>query len=121
MLADVAPVLAKAREELERVAQHWLNLSVSRPGAGVDSAVGFWASTSRVAHAGLPRDESIDSGGGAMLTTNQPVAISNLVQSQTGITIPVSGTNDPVEQGVGQDYESGQCGPRRGGQVDHRQ
>lgn len=35
-----------------------------------------------------------------MLTTNQPVAISNLVQSQTGITIPVSGTNDPVEQAL---------------------
>lgn len=34
----------------------------------------------------------------AILATNQPVAISNLVQSQTGIAVSVTDTNDPVER-----------------------
>ena len=33
----------------------------------------------------------------ALLATNQPLAVSNLVQQQTGIAIPVTATNDPVE------------------------
>jgi tetratricopeptide (TPR) repeat protein len=33
----------------------------------------------------------------ALLATNQPAAVSNLVQSQTGLSIPISVTNDPVE------------------------
>lgn len=37
---------------------------------------------------------------GALLATNQPVALSNLVQSQTGLAIAVSATNDPVEQAL---------------------
>jgi tetratricopeptide (TPR) repeat protein len=32
----------------------------------------------------------------ALLATNQPVALSNLVQQQTGLTISVPATNDPV-------------------------
>lgn len=32
-----------------------------------------------------------------LLATNQPAAVSNLVQTQTGISIPLSETNDPVE------------------------
>jgi tetratricopeptide (TPR) repeat protein len=36
----------------------------------------------------------------AVLATNQPVAISNLVQAQTGLAIPVATTNDPVEQAL---------------------
>lgn len=35
-----------------------------------------------------------------MLATNQPVAISNLVQTQTGITISANDTNDPVDQAL---------------------
>jgi len=34
---------------------------------------------------------------GAVLATNQPLAVSNLVQQQTGISIPVTTTNDPAE------------------------
>lgn len=37
---------------------------------------------------------------GALLATNQPVALSNLVQSQTGLAVAVSATNDPVEQAL---------------------
>ncbi len=33
----------------------------------------------------------------ALLATNQPAAVSNLVQSQTGISISLNKTNDPVE------------------------
>ena len=33
----------------------------------------------------------------ALLATNQPAAVSNLVQAQTGISISVNTTNDPVE------------------------
>ena len=33
----------------------------------------------------------------ALLATNQPAAVSNLVQSQTGISVSVNATNDPVE------------------------
>lgn len=36
----------------------------------------------------------------AALATNQPVALSNLVQTQTGITIAVTDTNDPVAQAL---------------------
>lgn len=36
----------------------------------------------------------------ALLATNQPVALSNLVQTQTGIAITVPETNDPVEQAL---------------------
>lgn len=36
----------------------------------------------------------------AILATNQPVALSNLVQSQTGLAIAVTDTNDPVEQAL---------------------
>ena len=32
-----------------------------------------------------------------LLATNQPAAVSNLVQSQTGISIPIATTNDVVE------------------------
>lgn len=35
-----------------------------------------------------------------MLATNQPVALSNLVQSQTGIAVALTNTNDPVEQAL---------------------
>lgn len=35
---------------------------------------------------------------GALLTTNQPVALSNLVHSETGLAISVTSTNDPVDQ-----------------------
>lgn len=34
---------------------------------------------------------------GALLATNQPQAVSNLVQNQTGISVPVSDPNDAVE------------------------
>ena len=34
---------------------------------------------------------------GALLATNQPVAISNLVHSETGISVKVTDANDPVE------------------------
>jgi tetratricopeptide (TPR) repeat protein len=34
----------------------------------------------------------------ALLATNQPLAVSNLVQQQTGVALPVAGANDPVEQ-----------------------
>lgn len=37
---------------------------------------------------------------GALLASNQPVAISNLVQNQTGIAISISDTNDPVDQAL---------------------
>jgi len=36
----------------------------------------------------------------AMLASNQPVALSNLVQSQAGISISVNDTNDPVDQAL---------------------
>jgi len=35
---------------------------------------------------------------GALLATNQPAAVSNLVQSETGISVKVTDPNDPVEQ-----------------------
>ncbi|HEU5395982.1 MAG TPA: tetratricopeptide repeat protein [Verrucomicrobiae bacterium] len=35
---------------------------------------------------------------GAMLATNQPLAVSNLIQQQTGLSIAVTTTNDPAEQ-----------------------
>jgi cytochrome c-type biogenesis protein CcmH/NrfG len=34
---------------------------------------------------------------GALLATNQPAAISNVIQQQTGITMPVADQNDPTE------------------------
>lgn len=34
----------------------------------------------------------------ALLASNQPVALSNLVQAQTGIAVSVTDTNDPVER-----------------------
>jgi cytochrome c-type biogenesis protein CcmH/NrfG len=34
----------------------------------------------------------------ALLATNQPVAISNVIQQQTGISVPVVDENDPTEQ-----------------------
>lgn len=37
---------------------------------------------------------------GALLATNQPVALSNLVQSQTGLAMVVPATNDPVTQAL---------------------
>ena len=36
----------------------------------------------------------------ALLATNQPVALSNLVQAKTGLAITVTETNDPVEQAL---------------------
>ncbi len=35
---------------------------------------------------------------GAVLATNQPLAVSNLVQQQTGIAVTVPAANDPAEQ-----------------------
>ena len=35
---------------------------------------------------------------GALLATNQPLAVSNLVQQQTGISIAIANPNDPTEQ-----------------------
>jgi tetratricopeptide (TPR) repeat protein len=35
---------------------------------------------------------------GAVLATNQPLAVSNLVQQHTGISVPVAEANDPVER-----------------------
>ena len=35
---------------------------------------------------------------GALLATNQPVAVSNLVRSETGLSVTVPDPNDPVEQ-----------------------
>lgn len=35
---------------------------------------------------------------GALLATNQPVAVSNLVHKTTGIAVPVTDPNDPVER-----------------------
>ena len=34
----------------------------------------------------------------ALLATNQPQAVSNLVQQQTGISVPIKDESDPVEQ-----------------------
>jgi cytochrome c-type biogenesis protein CcmH/NrfG len=34
----------------------------------------------------------------ALLATNQPAAISNVIQQQTGITVPVTDPNDPTEK-----------------------
>jgi tetratricopeptide (TPR) repeat protein len=34
---------------------------------------------------------------GALLATNQPTAISNVIQQQTGIAVPVENQNDPTE------------------------
>ena len=34
----------------------------------------------------------------ALLATNQPQAVSNLVQERTGISVPLAGSNDPAEQ-----------------------
>ncbi len=35
---------------------------------------------------------------GALLATNQPLAVSNLVQQQTGVTLPIVNVNDPAER-----------------------
>ncbi len=35
---------------------------------------------------------------GAVLATNQPLAVSNLVQQQTGVSITITNTNDPAER-----------------------
>jgi tetratricopeptide (TPR) repeat protein len=35
---------------------------------------------------------------GAVLATNQPLAVSNLVQQQTGVSVVMANPNDPVEQ-----------------------
>jgi tetratricopeptide (TPR) repeat protein len=35
---------------------------------------------------------------GALLATNQPLAVSNLVQQQTGISVAIANPNDPTEQ-----------------------
>ena len=35
---------------------------------------------------------------GALLATNQPLAVSNLVQQQTGISVAIANPNDPAEQ-----------------------
>ena len=35
---------------------------------------------------------------GALLATNQPLAVSNLVQQQTGVSIAIVNPNDPVEK-----------------------
>jgi tetratricopeptide (TPR) repeat protein len=35
---------------------------------------------------------------GALLATNMPLATSNLIQQQTGLTVPVPNTEDPVER-----------------------
>jgi tetratricopeptide (TPR) repeat protein len=35
---------------------------------------------------------------GALLATNQPLAVSNLVQQQTGVALPVVDANDPAER-----------------------
>ena len=35
---------------------------------------------------------------GALLATNQPQAVSNVLQQQTGITVPVADQNDPTER-----------------------
>jgi cytochrome c-type biogenesis protein CcmH/NrfG len=35
---------------------------------------------------------------GALLATNQPLAVSNLVQQQTGVSIAIANPNDPAEQ-----------------------
>ena len=35
---------------------------------------------------------------GALLATNQPLAVSNLVQQQTGISVAIVNPNDPTEQ-----------------------
>ena len=34
----------------------------------------------------------------ALLATNQPQAVSNLVQEHTGISVPLANANDPAEQ-----------------------
>jgi len=36
----------------------------------------------------------------ALLATNQPVAVSNLVQQQTGVALPIVDSSDPAEQGL---------------------
>lgn len=38
----------------------------------------------------------------AVLATNSPIAISNLVQTQTGLVLPVTETNDPVDRALAQ-------------------
>jgi tetratricopeptide (TPR) repeat protein len=35
---------------------------------------------------------------GALLATNQPLAVSNLVQQQTGVALPIVNVNDPAER-----------------------
>ncbi len=37
---------------------------------------------------------------GAILATNQPAAVSNLVQATTGLEVAIATTNDPVEQAL---------------------
>jgi tetratricopeptide (TPR) repeat protein len=39
---------------------------------------------------------------GALLATNQPLAVSNLVQQQTGISVAIVNPNDPTEQDLQQ-------------------
>jgi tetratricopeptide (TPR) repeat protein len=43
---------------------------------------------------------------GALLATNQPQAVSNLVQQQTGISVAVENPNDPVERELEQLMEA---------------
>jgi hypothetical protein len=35
---------------------------------------------------------------GALLATNQPLAVSNLIQQSTGVSVAVVEPNDPAEQ-----------------------
>src|ERR1039457_6516564 len=35
---------------------------------------------------------------GALLATNQPLAVSNLVQQQTGVSVAITNPNDPAEK-----------------------
>ena len=37
---------------------------------------------------------------GALISTNQPLAVSNLVQQQTGVTVAVANPDDPAEQAL---------------------
>ena len=37
---------------------------------------------------------------GALLATNQPQAVSNLIQQQTGLAVAIPDSNDPAEQGL---------------------
>jgi Flp pilus assembly protein TadD len=37
---------------------------------------------------------------GALIATNQPLAVSNLIQQQAGVTVPVVNPNDPAEKAL---------------------